>query len=174
MPSRTSDSDGLSPFDELIGAGVPRSRRTSFATAFRGYDRDEVDAAIAGLQQRQRTDAERIAELQDESHRAAETAARSRKAAERLEARTREAESDGNETVERLEAELAAAIARTADAEQKVQALSDELVGASVESANRQQFEEILRVAEDQAEPAHPQRHACRPSACSRRRARRS
>ncbi|BDV29653.1 hypothetical protein Microterr_03130 [Microbacterium terricola] len=151
MPSRTSESDGRSPFDELIGAGVAAAAGTSFATAFRGYDRDEVDAAIAGLQQRQRADAERIAELQDENHRAAEAATRSRKAAERLEARTRQAESAGNENVERLEAELAAAVARAADADQKVQALSDELVGASGESANKERFEEILRVAEDQA-----------------------
>jgi len=53
--------------------------------------------------------------------------------------------------IEELEAELAVEAAKAANAEDKVQTLADELVAAPGASDSRHQFEEVLRVAEEQA-----------------------
>jgi DivIVA domain-containing protein len=190
-PAQGSEPEQVSPFDELIGAR-PSDEGTSFTTAFRGYDRDEVDTAIARLTARLRADGNKIDFLEKRYKRVSDAAhANGREAMERLgaeqdarvaaaEARGRDAaiqlraelaaakaraakaegqiqaaaaaaEERRREVVERLEAELAAANAKVATAEQRAQALTEELVEGSAESQTRPQFEEILRVAEEQA-----------------------
>ncbi len=192
MPARENEATDVSPFDELIGGQQQAAEGTSFTTAFRGYDRDEVDAAIARLTARLRADGNKIAFLEKRFRRVSDTAnttsreemerveavhdaqvaaadARAREAADRLkaeltaanaraaaaEARIDEeaaaAEERSRENVERLESELAAANAQLAQAEQRTQALTEELVEGSAETQSRPQFEEILRVAEEQA-----------------------
>ena len=67
-PGREAGGDEASPFDELIGRDVEPAAGTSFATVFRGYDKDEVDAAIARLTARLRAGGDEIfAELVRES-----------------------------------------------------------------------------------------------------------
>lgn len=124
--------DSPSPFDQLI-SGAAAAPGTAFTTAFRGYDKDEVDAAIADLTSRQAAHAGEIAQLKDKNHHAtvaAKTNAR---------------------RVEELEDQVALLSAQAATAEDRVQTLSDELLGAGGESVSRQRFEEVLRVAEEQA-----------------------
>jgi hypothetical protein len=202
--------DDPTPFDNLIGGDpAATSFGSGFTTTFRGYDKEEVDAAIAGLDARVRAAHDEVAQLKQHQRRAGAAVAQSRAKAERLEAELqaaaekRQAEIDAaiaarraeldaaleakqqeierleealagaeegrraeleriaadasaardeeGDIVERLRGEIELANAKLADAEQRVQTLSDELVGATTESPNRQQFEEVLRVAEDQA-----------------------
>jgi len=190
-PALEDGAPDASPFDELIG-GQQAAEGTSFTTAFRGYDRDEVDTAIARLTARLRADGNKIAFLEKRYKRVSDAAnansreaverveavhdaqvaaaeARGREAAERLkaqlaaanaraakaealiEAAASDAEERTRENVERLEAELTAANAKVAHAEQRAQALTEELLEGSPETQSRPQFEEILRVAEEQA-----------------------
>ncbi|MFD4960533.1 hypothetical protein [Microbacterium sp. NPDC058389] len=206
---QSSGSEDPSPFDSLITEPATTAFGSGFTTTFRGYDKEEVDAAIAGLDARVRAASDEVAQLKQHQRRAGAAVAQSRAKAERLEAELqaaaerrqaevdaaiaeRQAELDAKiaareAEIERLEAELdevdarhrdelqqaadkaAAARAeeggeaerlagelevvttRLNDAEQRIQALTDELVGATTESPNRQKFEEVLRVAEDQA-----------------------
>ena len=63
VPARIQGSEGgTTPFDELVGgaAAAAESPSAQFTTAFRGYDRDEVDAAIARLTARLRADGNKI------------------------------------------------------------------------------------------------------------------
>ena len=191
IPARDGEPEQVSPFDALIGARPP-AEGTSFTTAFRGYDRDEVDTAIARLTARLRADGNKIEFLEKRYKRVSDAAhANGREAMDRFEAehnaqvaaaeaRGREgaehlraeltaakarvakaeaqidsaaaaAEERSREVVERLEAELTAANAKVATAEQRAHALAEELVAGSAESQTRPQFEEILRVAEEQA-----------------------
>ncbi|MFK4807776.1 hypothetical protein ACI3KX_18100 [Microbacterium sp. ZW CA_36] len=202
--------DDPTPFDNLIGGDpATTSFGSGFTTTFRGYDKEEVDAAIAGLDARVRAAHDEVAQLKQHQRRAGAAVAQSRAKAERLEAELqaaaekRQAEIDAaiagrraeldaaleakqdeierleealteaeegrlaelervaaeasaardeeGDIVQRLRGEIELANAKLADAEQRVQTLSDELVGATTESPNRQQFEEVLRVAEDQA-----------------------
>jgi hypothetical protein len=201
--------DEPTPFDNLIGDTVTTAFGSGFTTTFRGYDKEEVDAAIAGLDARVRAAHDEVTQLKQHQRRAGAAVAQSRAKAERLEAElqaaterrqaeidaaiaARQAEIDASlaarqdeiqrleaalaeaeearrsdseraaaeasaardeegDVVQRLRGELELANAKVADAEQRVQTLSDELVGATTESPNRQQFEEVLRVAEDQA-----------------------
>ncbi|WP_344090175.1 DivIVA domain-containing protein [Microbacterium deminutum] len=199
IPARNAGAEGVSPFDELIGAGqpvpanvLPTASDTSFTTAFRGYDKDEVDTAIARLTARLRADGDKILFLERRYRRVSEAAdSHSRDAVERLgaefdakfeaaQARSQEtieklksdlaaanaraakagqqvqvqvaaADAKSREDIQRLEAELAAANARAGAAEQRVQTLGEQLVDGTSEATSRPQFEEILRVAEDQA-----------------------
>lgn len=128
--------DDDSAFAALLGA-PPAETSTAFATAFRGYDKDEVDAAVASLTAQLRARRDELASL---------TARRQHESTDAT-ARTKESK----KRIAQLESDLAASTARAATAEQQVQALSDELSGAAAESADRQRFDEILRVAEDQA-----------------------
>ncbi|GAA3633814.1 cell division protein [Microbacterium awajiense] len=174
--SSTTESDGLSPFHELINgaadeaeAGAPVAASTgSFTTAFRGYDKDEVDAAMSRLsaqlrserqhretlEERRRTAVdeagahaeELLAQVEAANDRADAAEKRMKEIAAQLEAAR---EDDGR--VARLETDLAAAQAKAATAEQKVEALTEELMGSEAESSNRHRFDEILQVAEDQA-----------------------
>ena len=78
--------------------------------------------------------------------------ARAAKAEQRVDAEISAAAEGGREQIERLEAELTAATARATKAESRVQTLTEELVeGGSESGSNRPRFEEILRVAEEQA-----------------------
>ncbi|WP_404431113.1 DivIVA domain-containing protein [Microbacterium lacus] len=123
-----------SPFDALVGASFQASSPgAEFTAAFRGYDRDEVDRAIARLTAQVRVEGERVAELTERQRHAGAADAQARA------------------TVERLQRDLAAAQARVVTAEGRIEALTDELVGATADSPSRPQFEEILRVAEEQA-----------------------
>lgn len=133
--------DAASAFDELIGGGGGQGDVLQFTTAFRGYEKHEVDAAISTLSTRLQERGERVAALE----------ARIRRGEKAATTRSREL-TQARQSIEQLEAELREAQAKSADIEQQVQALSDELVGATSEaSEGRQQFEEILRVAEGQA-----------------------
>ncbi|GAA4345052.1 hypothetical protein GCM10023087_06790 [Microbacterium rhizosphaerae] len=184
--NRTSATPPTNPFDVLVNhAGAPAGG--GFTTAFRGYDRDEVDATISKLTSQLQARADEAAGLEDRFRRAAQAAVQqNRRTVERLEADLAAANAKNRETakrladeqaagaaareaaeklkseldaatadeaLERLTAELTAATARAGAAEQKVQMLTDELVGAAGagDSTNRHQFEEILRVAEEQA-----------------------
>lgn len=185
-PSDRHVTADTSPFDALVSAASEPAVPT-FATVFRGYDRDEVDTTIADLSTRLKAKNDEAAQLEERYRRAARTAiAQNRKTVERLEADLAAANAQNRDIakqledeqqagagardetaklqtaldaatagdrdeIERLTAELTTATARATKAEQKVQTLSDELVGAGAESANRHHFEEVLRVAEEQA-----------------------
>lgn len=177
MPDKpASETDSGSPFDELISAAAapPSPAGGSFTTAFRGYDKDEVDRVVSALNARLRADDDELSSREDRYRReldaverraseAAERAdaaeARAGELDEQLEAarateddltsRLENLEPDHIDRVAALEADLAAATARAENAEAQVEALSDELKGG--ESENRSRFEEVLRVAEDQA-----------------------
>ncbi|WP_431867234.1 cell division initiation protein [Microbacterium paraoxydans] len=141
--SGTPRDDERSPdfFDQLIETAPRDTSSTStsaFTIGFRGYDKGEVDAALASMR----------AQLQQAADEVAEAKAREAESVEALKAEEREAR-------EALEAELAAANAKAADAEQQVATLTSELVDMpqadGEEAPSRQQFEAILRVAEEQA-----------------------
>lgn len=160
-----TDPRSDSPFDELIQSSS--SEGGAFSVAFRGYDRGEVDSTIADLsnrlqravddlaaaEQRQRETYDRLrADQQVELERIvegnSETIDRER--------------SEHREATERLESDLAAATARINEAEQRIAALTAQLVDAperpegsdaepSDDPSTREQFEAVLRVAEEQA-----------------------
>ncbi|MBD3753327.1 MAG: hypothetical protein IE935_13140, partial [Micrococcales bacterium] len=129
-PSAHTDASLSTPFDELMNAAPDASfsppQGAGFATVFRGYDRDDVDVAVSRL----------TANLAAESQRAAESGARADAAAERL---------------ARVEGDLTAVRAQLAEAESRIAALTEELADGSAASPNRRHFEEVLRVAEEQA-----------------------
>ncbi|MEV7692838.1 cell division initiation protein [Microbacterium sp. NPDC089189] len=160
-----TDPRSDSPFDELIQSSSS-SEGGAFSVAFRGYDRGEVDSAISDLssrlqravddlaaaEQRQRETYDRLrADQQVELERIVEG---NSETIDRERAEHREA-------TERLETDLAAATARINDAEQRIAALTAELVDAperpesaaepSDDPSTREQFEAVLRVAEEQA-----------------------
>lgn len=175
----SSAGQGSDFFDQLA-QGQPRDQDT-FTIGFRGYDRGEVDAAIAGLRmQVQRADAEveqarsgvnrdveavraEVAAAQAETEavraeaeeRLAEGEARIAAALQEQEERLAEARAADQERIATLEAELAAARAQASEAEQQVSALTNELVDAPRDEedaeGSRLQFEAVLRVAEEQA-----------------------
>ncbi len=135
-----------SPFDELL-SGSGSAGGTAFATVFRGYDKGEVDAALSALSSRQSSHADELGGARGEvdalTRELDELKDRYRRAVATAKAHAKK--------VEQLEADLAVESAKASNAEEKVQALSDEIVSAPGESAHRHQFEEVLRVAEDQA-----------------------
>ena len=136
--------DNSSPFDDLMAA-APAAGSTpghsEFTTTFRGYDKAEVDAAIAALTAQRGASSEELAQLKDKHHRLTGTVLEHAATIEQLRAKLAGVESD-----------LAVEQARAVNAEDKVQTLSDELVNAADESTKgRERFEEVLRVAEEQA-----------------------
>jgi len=133
MPDVPHTSGEESPFDDLIRA-QEGSVDASFTTAFRGYDKAEVESALSDLTTRLRIQGEELAQLKDRHRRAVSAA-----------------EAQGSRRVEELEAELAVANAQVANAEEQVATLTEELRGASGESTGHRQFEEVLHVAEEQA-----------------------
>ena len=58
-----------SPFDNLIGESAATAFDAGFTTTFRGYDKEEVDAAIAGLDARVRAANDEVAQLKELSRR---------------------------------------------------------------------------------------------------------
>ncbi|MGS0561518.1 cell division initiation protein [Microbacterium aurugineum] len=138
-PGTAGRDDERSPdfFDQLIET-TPRDQQGAFTVGFRGYDKGEVDAALATLRNQLKQAAAEVAEAQAREEEAVET--------------VREEERKAREA---LESELAAANAKASDAEQQVTTLTSELVDTpqpdGEEAPSRQQFEAILRVAEEQA-----------------------
>jgi hypothetical protein len=137
-----------SPLDALLGnTGSDSDTPPVFPVGFRGYDRDAVDEAV-------RTLADRVRRLTVDAH-------EERERADATIARMRtEFERQGEETVRgyadevaALNDQLRAASARVADAETRVSALSEKFVAQADADPGqeRQQFEAILRVAEEQA-----------------------
>lgn len=139
-PSDNTDRDERSPdfFDQLIETSPQRDPQSPFTVGFRGYDKGEVDAALGTLRKQ-------VQQLTDEL---ADSKIRQTEALEAI----REEERTAREA---LEGELTAANAKASDAEQQVATLTSELVDAPQpdggEAPSRQQFEAILRVAEEQA-----------------------
>jgi len=159
-------------FDQLVDR-TPRDRereQTSFTVGFRGYDRDEVDASVTAL----RSEVRRLTEsldasntrVRDEIERVRE---QSRRELEELSATSRQENEEASHTARReleeaarlareqaAEAESArvTAEAKAAEAAEQIAALTAELAEAPAsgdESSSRQQFEAVLRVAEEQA-----------------------
>lgn len=151
-----SPADVSSPFDELMATASAAPAGGSFTTAFRGYDKDEVDQAIASLRARLRAEVEqitadadaRVRAIQDELA-AAEKA--SAAAGDDLDKKIAAATRKDRSRIKVLETELAAAEVKASTAEQRFQALSEELVEAKDDAPGDKRFEEILRVAEEQA-----------------------
>jgi hypothetical protein len=171
MPAGEPGNDDVSAFEELLSTASQRPPQTApaapgsgaFATVFRGYDKAEVDDAISELRVRVRTESERAASFEERYRRVHEVAdaqttdllqrveAERDAAVEAAQAELAELKAAQAESTADMEAQLVAANAKAASAEQKVEALTEELLGAGGESANRHRFEEILRVAEEQA-----------------------
>ncbi len=101
--TRPNPAEDPSPFEQLISAAGQNPPAVSFATAFRGYDKDEVDAAIAELSARVRAEADQVAQLTDRQRRIGAQSVRSRQSAERLEAELAAAKSEADEAADRLE-----------------------------------------------------------------------
>ncbi|WP_448719540.1 cell division initiation protein [Microbacterium natoriense] len=124
-------------FDKLIEE-TPREQPGGFTASFRGYDKAEVDSALNTLRN----------QLQQMKADLADAEARHEDALEAVRAEERSAR-------EQLEAELTAAKAQASDAEDRVSTLTNELVDAprpeGKDAPSREQFEAILRVAEEQA-----------------------
>jgi hypothetical protein len=124
-------------FDKLIDES-PREQPGGFTASFRGYDKAEVDSAVSALRN----------QLQQAKADLADAEARHEDALESVRDEERTAR-------EALEADLAAAKAQAADAEDRVTTLTNELVDAprpeGQDAPSREQFEAILRVAEEQA-----------------------
>jgi cell division septum initiation protein DivIVA len=169
MHDQTSPSD-IAPDDASFDSILAQAAvDTGFTTAFRGYDKDEVDTAIGDLKSRIRAAGDEIAALKDERHRANADLESVRERIAELEDAAQDAAAGRSDEVERVRAEdaaergrlteslaqakadLAAAHAQTAQAQKQVQALTEELSGTSESSPNKKHFEEILRVAEEQA-----------------------
>jgi cell division septum initiation protein DivIVA len=153
----SSQGDATSPFEQLMQTASGDG--SAFTVGFRGYDRHEVDSAIADLSGRlQRSGAELAAAEARHREERGQADAAYREQQERADAAQREER-------ERLEAELAATRAQASDAEERLAAVTAEFVestargegdgedggGAPDEATTRQQFEAVLRVAEEQA-----------------------
>ncbi|MCP1428862.1 cell division septum initiation protein DivIVA [Microbacterium foliorum] len=123
-------------FDKLIEEN-PREQ-SGFTASFRGYDKAEVDSALSTLRN----------QLQQAKADLAAAEARHEDDVESLREQERIARED-------LEAELLTAKAKAAETEQQVATLTNELVDTpradGQEAPSREQFEAILRVAEEQA-----------------------
>lgn len=147
----TDSQNGSSPFEQLMqSASTPASDEgTTFTVGFRGYDRHEVDTAIADLTARVQRERAELAAAEARHREALEQAAAEREqAAAEREQTVGRLQEEQNAAVSRLAAELQAAQARAAEAEQRLAAVGEELED---EAPSRQQFEAVLRVAEEQA-----------------------
>ncbi|GAT74294.1 cell division initiation protein [Microbacterium sp. HM58-2] len=129
-------------FDKLIEEAPREQSPSTFTQAFRGYDKAEVDSALSSLRNQLQQLKADLADAEVRHEDALDSALESVRSEERA---TREA----------LEAELTAAKARAADAEQQISTLTNELVDTpraeGQDAPSREQFEAILRVAEEQA-----------------------
>ena len=156
LQARTDEAAGLEErFRRAAQAAVQQNRRTV----------ERLEADLTAANSKNRETAKRLADEQA-----------ARQAAEKLNGERDAATAGDRDEVERLAAELTAATAR-ANARSRRSRCSPTSSSARTtgtgDSGNRHQFEEILRVAEEQASlsSATP---ACRATACSRPRAKRS
>ena len=143
----TDSGDDRAPdfFDKLIEE-TPREEtsreQATFTQAFRGYDKAEVDSALSALRNQLQQAKADLADAEARHEDALDSALESVRTEERA---AREA----------LESELTAAKAKAAEAEQQVSTLTSELVDSpraeGQDAPSREQFEAILRVAEEQA-----------------------
>lgn len=135
--SETPDNDRTPDFFDKLIEENPREQ-SSFTASFRGYDKAEVDSALGTLRN----------QLKQAKADLAATEARHEDAVEALRDEERIAR-------EELEAELLATKAKAAETELQVATLTNELVDTpradGQEAPSREQFEAILRVAEEQA-----------------------
>ncbi|WP_431074393.1 cell division initiation protein [Microbacterium phyllosphaerae] len=139
--SASPDNDRTPDFFDKLIEETPRENpreQSGFTASFRGYDKAEVDSALSTLRN----------QLQQARADLAATEARHEDAVEALRDEERIAR-------EELEAELLAAKAKAAETEAQVATLTNELVDTpradGQEAPSREQFEAILRVAEEQA-----------------------
>lgn len=139
--SASPDNDRTPDFFDKLIEETPRENpreQSGFTASFRGYDKAEVDSALSTLRN----------QLQQAKADLAATEARHEDAVEALRDEERIARED-------LEAELLAAKAKAAETEAQVATLTNELVDTpradGQEAPSREQFEAILRVAEEQA-----------------------
>ena len=159
-----SDDVRHDAFDELLSSqneqgGGSGEGGNAFTVAFRGYERREVDDAIGELTARvQRYQNELAATEQSRRDSLDEMRAQQQAEIEKLVSDNAAAldklRSEQQEAHAQLEADLAAATAQLGEAETKVTALTAELAGTPVEEGvanDREQFEAVLRVAEEQA-----------------------
>ncbi|MDT0116026.1 hypothetical protein Q9R20_03400 [Microbacterium sp. PRF11] len=145
-----SRSGSDSPLDDLLrSAEAGDDLHAVFPIGFRGYDRDAVDAAVRELGERVRR---ATADVEEAKRRAEAMFAQQRAEhdEELEEAARRHAEENGS-----LQEQLREASARAAEAETQVSALSNDFAARRGDDADpqqdRQQFDAILRVAEEQA-----------------------
>ncbi|MEV7610130.1 cell division initiation protein [Microbacterium sp. NPDC089320] len=135
--SESPDNDRTPDFFDKLIEETPREQ-SGFTASFRGYDKGEVDSALSALRN----------QLQQAKADLAATEARHEDAVEALREEERIAR-------EELEAELLATKAKAAETELQVATLTNELVDTpradGQEAPSREQFEAILRVAEEQA-----------------------
>lgn len=133
-----------SSLDDLIAGSReshPDGDSAAFATVFRGYDRAAVDAAIDALRAEGDAQRARIESLARDEQNARGEAQSHAETIALLEAKAAE-----------LEAGLALQSARADNAEDKVQTLTADFISSTEESSReRERFEDVLRVAEDQA-----------------------
>lgn len=136
--SETPGNDRTPDFFDKLIEDSPREQSGVFTASFRGYDKAEVDAALSALRN----------QLQQAKADLADAEARHEDTIESVRGEARTAR-------EALEADLAAAKAQADAAEQQVTTLTNELVDAprpeGQDAPSREQFETILRVAEEQA-----------------------
>lgn len=139
--SASPDNDRTPDFFDKLIEETPREsprEQSGFTASFRGYDKAEVDSALSTLRN----------QLQQAKADLAATEARHEDAVEALRDEERIARED-------LEAELLAAKAKAVETEAQVATLTNELVDTpradGQEAPSREQFEAILRVAEEQA-----------------------
>ncbi|KQR39488.1 hypothetical protein [Microbacterium sp. Leaf159] len=139
--SASPDNDRTPDFFDKLIEETPRENpreQSGFTASFRGYDKAEVDSALSTLRN----------QLQQAKADLAATEARHEDAVEALRDEERIARED-------LEAELLAAKAKAVETEAQVATLTNELVDTpradGQEAPSREQFEAILRVAEEQA-----------------------
>ncbi len=139
--SESPDNDRTPDFFDKLIEDVPResqAQQSGFTASFRGYDKAEVDSALSTLRN----------QLQQAKADLASAEARHEDSLETIRDEERIAR-------EELEAELTAVKAKAAETEQQVATLTNELVDTpradGQEAPSREQFEAILRVAEEQA-----------------------
>ncbi len=134
-----------SSFDSLVQGGGT-NQAGEFTVAFRGYDKTEVDAALADLTAQLEGARQQIVATQTEKQ---DAVARLQSEVERLRSTSRSAE--------QLQAEVLAKNAQLADAEEQIAALGAQLVEQPIDDDTevgintREKFEAVLRVAEEQA-----------------------
>lgn len=124
--------------DFLDELGASESAGTQeFSTAFRGYDKAEVDQAVGMLQSQ-------VSALTGELEHAGNT----------IEQRAEAARQESAARIQRLESDLESARILASEAEQRATTMAADLIEASEKGSeeSRLKFDAILRVAEDQAD----------------------